>query len=74
MGAYYLAQQIRNQNGVIPVALAAYNGGPGNASAWWEMANGDPDLFLEVVRFRETRNYIRAVVENYNIYRSFYCR
>ena len=74
MGAYYLSQQIRNQNGIIPAALAAYNGGPGNATTWWEMSNGDTDLFLEVVRFRETRNYIRAVVENYNIYRSFYCR
>ncbi len=74
LGSYYLAQQITYQDGFIPAALAAYNGGPGNATAWRELSGDDPDLFLEVVRFQETRNYLRAILENYNIYRSFYCR
>jgi soluble lytic murein transglycosylase len=55
-------------------ALAAYNGGPGNAIAWKELANGDPDLFLEVVRFEETRNYIRGISEIFSLYRRIYDR
>ncbi len=53
-------------------ALAAYNGGPGNAAAWLALAQGDPDLYLEVVRFEETRRYIRAVYELFSIYREIY--
>ena len=74
LGSYYLAQQIGFQDGFISAGLAAYNGGFGNASAWKELSGEDPDLFLEVIRFLETRNYLKAVFENYNIYRSFYCR
>jgi soluble lytic murein transglycosylase len=74
LGSYYLKQQIRLQDGDIYAGLAAYNGGPGNASGWKELANGDPDLYLEVVRFKETRNYLRAILEIFNLYKAFYCR
>ena len=74
LGSYYLKQQFSLQNDFTPAALAAYNGGPGNATAWRDLSGDDVDLYLEVVRFQETRNYIRAIVEIYNIYRSFYCR
>ena len=52
--------------------LAAYNAGPGNASIWFELADGDQDLFLEIIRFRETRNYIRGIYELFTIYRNLY--
>jgi soluble lytic murein transglycosylase len=55
-------------------ALAAYNGGPGNAMEWQKLAPNDPDLFLEVIRFEETRNYIDSVYELFNIYRRLYDR
>jgi len=58
--------------GNIYAALAAYNGGPGNAIAWNGLANDDPDLFLEVVRFQETRDYIRLIYEIYGAYRTIY--
>ena len=74
LGSYYLEQQIRFQDEDIFAGLAAYNGGPGNAAAWKELAQGDPDLYLEVVRFKETRNYLRAILEIYNLYKGFYCR
>ena len=44
----------------------AYNAGPGNAAIWQQLANGDPDLFVEVVRFAETRDYIRSIYEIYH--------
>jgi soluble lytic murein transglycosylase-like protein len=39
---------------------------------WQGLANGDPDLFVEVVRFSETRDYLRLIYETYNTYRSLY--
>lgn len=72
MGTYYLASNRQFLDGDLFAALAAYNGGPGNAQTWKNISGGDPDLFLEVVRFQETRNYIRAIYEIYDIYRSTY--
>jgi soluble lytic murein transglycosylase len=56
------------------VALAAYNGGPGNAAIWQSLAGDDPDLFVEVIRFEETRRYIKGVYEIFSIYRRLYDR
>ncbi|MFQ5615100.1 MAG: lytic transglycosylase domain-containing protein, partial [Anaerolineales bacterium] len=66
----------------VYAALAAYNGGPGNSAVWLSLADNacpectaaDPDLFLELVRFGETRNYIRGVYEIFAIYRRIYDR
>ncbi len=71
-GAHYLARNRDLLNGDLYAALAAYNGGPGNAQQWKELSGNDPDLFLESVRFEETRNYIRNIYEIYVIYRRLY--
>ncbi|HUF38256.1 MAG TPA: tetratricopeptide repeat protein [Anaerolineales bacterium] len=78
-GVDYLADQINYFSGggaVEPIhvyaALAAYNGGPGNSAAWLSQAQGDPDLFLEIIRFEETRRYVRAIYELYSLYVRFY--
>jgi len=71
-GAHYLAQQIEAFGGNIAAALAAYNGGPGNAGRWTETAGADPDLLLETIDFEETRLYVRLVLENYALYRHAY--
>jgi soluble lytic murein transglycosylase len=71
-GTYYLAKNRALVNGDIYAALAAYNGGLGNAIIWKELSGDDPDLFLETVRFEETRNYIRNIYEIYVIYRRLY--
>ena len=73
-GSYYLWRQIDYLDGDIFAALAAYNGGPGNSAAWKALAPDDPDLFLEVIRYAETRDYIRAIYEVFNIYRNIYNR
>lgn len=73
-GADYLADQRDYFNGEYYTALAAYNGGPGNAAIWRELAGDDPDLFLEVIRFEETRRYIRGIYEIFSIYRRLYDR
>ena len=71
-GAYYLAKNRDLLGGNLFATLAAYNGGPGNALAWNELADNDPDLFVEVIRFDETRDYIRSIYEIFGTYRAIY--
>ncbi len=71
-GTHYLAGNRKALEGDLYAALAAYNAGPGNALAWKQLAGNDPDLFLESVRFQETRDYIRNIYEIYVIYRRLY--
>ncbi|MDZ4158257.1 MAG: transglycosylase SLT domain-containing protein [Anaerolineaceae bacterium] len=72
LGARYLARQRDYFGGDMYAALAAYNGGWGNAIDWKNAAGDDPDLFLEVVRFTETRRYLMNISEFMNIYRRLY--
>jgi soluble lytic murein transglycosylase len=68
-GGYYLGTQLELLDGDVPAALAAYNGGPGNAIRWKEAtANSDPDVFLESIDFSETKAYVELVLENYAVY------
>ena len=71
-GAYYLSEQLRNFEGHVHAALAAYNGGPGNAARWFETAGANHDRFVDVVDFPETRLYIERIYEGYNAYRHLY--
>ncbi len=71
-GAYYLSSQLELFDGNVYHALAAYNGGPGNALRWGEAAGDDVDRFVEEIEFSETRLYIRLVLENLARYRQLY--
>ena len=73
-GADYLDTQRNLYSGDLYTALAGYNGGPGNAREWKKLAPHDPDLYLEVIRFSETRNYIRSISEIFSLYRMLYNR
>ncbi len=72
LGAYYLAKNQKSLDGNLYAALAAYNAGPGNALIWYNLSGDDPDLYLETIRFAETRDYIRSIYEIYTIYRTIY--
>ncbi len=72
LGSHYLARQRNYFDDDLYATLAGYNGGPGNAQAWLELANGDPDLFLEVVRAAETRTYIMNIAEFMHMYARLY--
>lgn len=71
-GTHYIAKNLSLLSGDLYAALAAYNGGPGNALDWKQLSGDDPDLFLESVRFEETRNYIRNIYEISVVYRRLY--
>lgn len=60
--------------GSYPLAVAAYNAGPGNVNKWLR-ANGDPRMpgvdmvdWIEAIPFQETRNYVQRVLENAVVY------
>lgn len=72
LGAHHLMTNRLYFNGDLYAALAAYNAGIGSAIIWDPLSNDDFDLFAEVVRYEETRSYIRGIYENYVAYRSLY--
>ncbi|MGB1253563.1 MAG: transglycosylase SLT domain-containing protein [Candidatus Promineifilaceae bacterium] len=71
-GAYYLDEQLARFNEQSHAALAAYNGGPGNAANWYNLAGNDIDRYVETVTFRETRAYIERIYVGQAIYYYLY--
>ena len=73
LGTRLLARLLRQYDGATAKALAAYNGGE-DAVAKWERryAGRAPDEFVELISFRETRDYVKSVVRNYRAYRRLY--
>lgn len=68
LGAQYVRLQLDRFGGDVPLALAAYNAGPG-AARKWAGSDPDPDYFIEKIGFSETRAYVRRVLGSYGIYR-----
>jgi soluble lytic murein transglycosylase len=72
-GAYYIALQLDTFDGQLLAALAAYNGGGGNAARWQRnQPFPGPDGYVYGVDFSETRLYFQHVLENYAWYRYIY--
>ncbi len=71
-GAFYLRAQMDRFDNQILVALAGYNGGPGNTLRWIEAGGEDLDLFVEVITATQSRLYLQRVYEQYLIYERLY--
>jgi soluble lytic murein transglycosylase len=71
-GAYYVRVQLNRFDDHILVALAAYNGGPGNTLNWLERGGDDLDLFVELIGASQSRIYLQRVYEQYIAYESLY--
>lgn len=54
-------------------ALAAYNAGDGRVARWSRKPGADdPEVFIERIPFAETRDYVRIVLRNRDLYRALY--
>jgi soluble lytic murein transglycosylase len=71
-GAWYLSALMKRFAHPV-LAAAAYNAGP-KATAKWATEKGSLplDLFVEEIPFRETRGYVKQVVADLYLYRTFY--
>jgi soluble lytic murein transglycosylase len=74
LGSTYFQQMLRYYGGSYPLAVAAYNAGPGNVNKWLR-ANGDPRAggiemvdWIEAIPIFETKNYVQRVLENAVVY------
>lgn len=74
LGSAYFQRMLSYYGGAYPLAVAAYNAGPGNVNRWLR-ANGDPrtgsiDIldWIEAIPIYETRNYVQRVLENAVVY------
>ncbi|MBM4268118.1 MAG: hypothetical protein FJ144_16145 [Deltaproteobacteria bacterium] len=75
LGARYLRQMLDRFDGRIILAIAAYNAGPEAVDRWIALSGGRPgDEFVELISYRETRDYVKAVLRNYRVYRALYGR
>ena len=74
LGSGYIQRMMDYYGGSYPLAVAAYNAGPGNVNKWLR-ANGDPRMggidwiqWIEDIPISETRNYVKRVLENAVVY------
>jgi soluble lytic murein transglycosylase len=72
LGTAHLATYMK-QYGPLPRVLAAYNAG-GSRVTRWSTKGGvdDPEVFIERIPFVETRDYVRIVQRNAQLYRLIY--
>ena len=72
LGAAHLAELLR-RFGRVDAAIAAYNAGPTPVRRWLERAGAaDPDRFIELIPYPETRGYVRTLLRNRELYRALY--
>jgi len=74
IGDAFFGRMMSYYSGSYPLAVAAYNAGPGNVNKWLR-ANGDPRTgavdwidWVERIPIQETRNYVQRVLENAVVY------
>ncbi len=76
LGSMYISELMDRFDGSLPMAIAAYNAGPGRVNQWVKQF-GDPrsgrlDVidWMESIPVYETRNYVQRVMEGYAVYQA----
>jgi soluble lytic murein transglycosylase len=63
LGTQYFKSVLQQFDNNVPLAAAAYNAGPRNVRRWLPKKESmEADLWIETVPFKETRNYVQAVL------------
>lgn len=78
LGSHHLSQLLDDHSGSYILSIASYNAGSHNVVKWIDRF-GDPRNikdtkkiidWIELIPFRETRDYVQRVLENIQIYRA----
>lgn len=73
LGTKYISILLDKYNNV-ELALTAYNAGSGNVDIWIENGTLNVDgSNIENVPYKETNNYVRKIMRDYEIYKKLYC-
>jgi len=73
LGTAHFATFLAQEGGNIPRGLAAYNAGPSRVTLWAaKHGTDDPEVFVERIPFAETRDYVRNILRNRDIYAALY--
>jgi soluble lytic murein transglycosylase len=63
LGTAHLAQMLRKHSGRTYLATAAYNAGPTPVARWLaQRPPSEPDLWIETIPYRETRDYVARIL------------
>ena len=72
IGTKYLSVLIEKYQN-IELAVAAYNAGTGTVDKWIEKGTIKEDgSDIENIPYKETNNYVRKILRNYNVYEELY--
>ena len=70
---WYLSKLLKRFDNNLIAATAAYNAGPHNVSDWISRYGGrEAYLFVEMIPYKETRDYVKKVMKFYMIYSYIY--
>lgn len=81
IGSTYLSRLIKSFGGNVPLALAAYNAGPGRMRRWigarkdlgpiesTASSNPEVEIWLDELPWEETSFYVKSILRNWVIYR-----
>jgi soluble lytic murein transglycosylase-like protein len=72
-GVWYFKRLLTNTENDVPKSLAGYNAGGLRAERWWNANVGRPyDEMIELIGFSETRNYVKLILRNWEMYQRLY--
>jgi soluble lytic murein transglycosylase len=73
IGSKYFSFLLKRYDGDTELALAAYNAGADHVDQWVKRYNvSRRALFLDLIPFRETRDYVASIARNYFWYSAIY--
>lgn len=63
LGSAYLVDLYQDFNGNVALATGAYNAGPHRVRTWLKRRDcGEPDVWIELIPFQETRRHVKRVL------------
>lgn len=73
LGTQYLRKRLAQYNGDVELTLAAYNAGFARVDEWKRRYPTDNRiLFIDLIPFKETRDYVSSILRNYYWYTKLY--